>query len=222
MPPEKQISQLWDLPLRLFHWLLVALVIAAYVTALLEMTGLHMALGQITLALLLFRILWGFFGSETARFSGFVRGWRAVLAYASGLFSRRATPHRGHNPMGGWAVLAMLLALFAQTGSGLFSNDDIFSEGPLAHLVSKEASHTATGVHEFNFYFILLPLLGLHIAAVLFYLLWKKHNLITPMITGRDKALSGTVGQMSRGRIMARAALCLAVAAGTVIALTKL
>ena len=121
----------WDLPVRLFHWLLVMLVIVSFVTG--ELGGtwmqIHLWSGYTILGLLLFRLAWGFIGGHHARFSSFVRGPNAVRRYARTLWDRSAPRHLGHNPLGGWSVLAMLLLLLFQVATGLFANDDIFTQG---------------------------------------------------------------------------------------------
>lgn len=184
---EKPTSiQVWDLPVRLFHWSLVGLVATSFVTV--EMGGnamiWHMRAGYAILGLLLFRVAWGFFGGETARFFSFVRGPSAVFGYAKNLPKKDSAPHLGHNPLGGWSIIAMLAALLVQAGTGLFANDDIFIEGPLYPWVSKSVSDALTEFHEFNAG-VIVALVSLHVAAVFFYLIYKRENLITPMITGR-------------------------------------
>ncbi|HEX7810307.1 MAG TPA: cytochrome b/b6 domain-containing protein, partial [Burkholderiales bacterium] len=176
----------WDLPLRLFHWALVLLVISQVVTAWIGGNALeyHALGGYAILSLLLFRIAWGFLGGTHARFGDFVRGPAAVLSYAKSLVSGAAADHRGHNPLGGWSVLAMLASLLAQASTGLFANDDVMMEGPLAKHVSGRFSEIATAVHDVNAV-ILLSLVALHVLAVVFYLFGKKRNLVAPMITGR-------------------------------------
>jgi cytochrome b len=176
----------WDLPTRLFHWLLVTLVIASFATG--KIGGLwmqhHMWSGYTIFGLLLFRVAWGFVGGRHARFSDFVCGPGAVLRYAQTMLRRDAPKHLGHNPLGGWSVLAMLIALLVQAVTGLFANDDIFIEGPLYPWVSKAASDWLTHIHKLNQEIILL-LVAVHVAAVFFYLILKHENLIRPMFTGR-------------------------------------
>jgi cytochrome b len=166
--------------------LLVALVAAAYATV--EAGGnwmiWHMRCGFAILALLGFRIVWGVVGGRQSRFTAFVRGPSAVWQYARQLRNNDAPRHLGHNPMGGWSVLAMLGVLLVQVGTGLFANDDIFIEGPLYPLVSKATSDLLTEIHEFN-QGLLIALVGLHLGAVCYYLIVKRDNLILPMITGK-------------------------------------
>lgn len=143
-----------------------------------------MQIGQAILALLVFRVLWGFLGSETARFASFVKGPRAVLAYLGTLLDRSAPMRAGYNPLGGWAIMALLLALTLQAVAGLFATDDIFVDGPLAHLVSKDTQQRMAGVHELVFDWAILGLVALHLAANLFYGLFKRQPLVRRMITG--------------------------------------
>ena len=176
----------WDLPVRIFHWLLVLLVASQIVTAFIggNAMQLHALGGYAILTLILFRILWGFFGGTHARFVDFLHAPRTVIAYAKSLGGSIHATHRGHNPLGGWSVLAMLTSLLLQASTGLFANDDVMLEGPLVKHVSGTVSSIATGIHEVNA-FVLLSLVSIHIAAVLFYLFGKNENLIVPMITGR-------------------------------------
>jgi cytochrome b len=175
----------WDLPTRLFHWLLVVSVILSFVTGNIGPNAMeyHMLSGYVILALLIFRVVWGFVGSQTARFSGFVKGPSTVFAHVVMLLKKEDTPYLGHNPLGGWSIIAMLLVLSVQVATGLFANDDIFTEGPLYLWVSKETSDFLTGIHLIN-RFVLAALLAIHVFAVLFYFFYKGDNLIGPMITG--------------------------------------
>jgi cytochrome b len=188
MPGSKAArgTPVWDLPLRLFHWLLVLLVASQIVTAFIGGNAMqfHALGGYAILTLILFRILWGLVGGTHARFGDFVRGPRTVIAYARSSGSGTHVAHRGHNPLGGWSVVAMLSSLLLQASTGLFANDDVMLEGPLVKHVSGTVSGIATGVHEVNA-FVLLTLISIHIATVLFYLFGKNENLIVPMITGR-------------------------------------
>ncbi len=189
MPTSTDASQtaslrLWDLPIRLFHWTLVVLIALSWWSVEQARMDLHLWSGYALLTLLVFRLLWGIFGSSTARFGQFVTGPRRVLTYLGGLARRSSTPTPGHNPAGGWVVMIMLLALLVQVGTGLFANDDIFTEGPLVHWVDKDLSGTLTGLHEDHFN-LLLALIGLHIGAIVFYRLVKREDLARAMVTGR-------------------------------------
>jgi cytochrome b len=175
----------WDLSTRLFHWLLVALVAVCFVTAKAGGNAMqyHEWSGITILALLVFRTIWGFVGSQPSRFRDFVKGPAAVWRYAMALVKGNSARYLGHNPLGGWSVLAMLLALFTQACLGLFANDDIITEGPLYLWVSKPTSDWLTGIHKLNQYLIMV-LAAVHLLAVLFYFFVKHDNLIKPMITG--------------------------------------
>jgi cytochrome b len=178
----------WDLPVRVFHWALVLLVISQLVTASIGGNAMqfHAFGGYAILALVLFRILWGFLGGTHARFQDFVRGPDPVIRYAKSIVRGPHPSHPGHNPLGGWSVLAMLGSLLVQATTGLFANDDVMMEGPLAKYVSDRTSEIATAIHDVNAA-VLFALIAIHIAAVLFYLLAKEENLIAPMITGRKQ-----------------------------------
>ncbi|TAN56314.1 MAG: cytochrome B [Rhodospirillales bacterium] len=175
--------RVWDLPTRLFHWTLVLLVILSFISAKKGPMSLHQLSGLSILALVLFRLVWGFVGGTHARFADFVKGPRAAIGYLRDLMKGGHPLWIGHNPVGGLMVLALLAALLAQASLGLFGNDDISFEAPLSKFVSKAASDAATGWHALLFKG-LLALVAMHIGAALFYLLAKKDNLIWPMITG--------------------------------------
>ena len=180
--------RVWDLPTRLFHWALVALVVMQYATGeyhLLDMRW-HFWLGYATLALVLFRVLWGFLGSQTSRFAAFVRAPRTVAAYVKSQFSTNPQRNIGHNPLGGWSVLVMLACILVQTVTGLFASDEIDTDGPLVEYVSRRAMKLMTRLHDWN-QNLLLVLIALHVFAVVMYLLVKHDNLIAPMITGRKR-----------------------------------
>jgi cytochrome b len=179
----------WDLPTRLFHWLLFICVVLSFVTG--NIGGMtmeyHMLGGYAILVLLMFRFAWGLVGSHTSRFSSFVKGPATVFSHMKGLLQRKTeTPYLGHNPLGGWSIVAMLLVLFVQVATGLFANDDILTEGPLYAWVSKEASDLLTRVHLIN-RFVLIALIAIHLFAVFFYYFFKHENLIGPMITGMKR-----------------------------------
>ena len=179
------LERSWDSPVRLFHWSVVLLVFLSWWTAHERMMDWHRRSGYVMVSLVLFRLLWGVFGSATARFSNFVRGPRMVMDYARhDLFRRTAQAVTGHNPLGGWSVLAMLAALLVQTGLGMFAVDvDGIESGPLSRWVSFETGRSAAHAHSVLFN-ILLGLIALHVAAVVFYLVYKRTNLIAPMLPG--------------------------------------
>lgn len=190
--------RIWDLPIRLFHVLLITLLGLSWYTGETmhvfsfgpqegpSQFDLHRWSGYSILTLILFRLVWGFMGSTTARFSHFMAGPRSVLAYVRGLIRGGSADIVGHNPIGGWSVLLMLALLLSQAVIGLMASEDTYGlEGPLDHLVGKENSLWLGGIHHLLFEAILV-VLGVHIVAVFAYLLLKRDNLITPMITGRS------------------------------------
>lgn len=175
--------RVWDLPTRAFHWLLVILMAVSWFSAEERRMDIHLISGLTVLGLVVFRLLWGLFGSSTARFASFVRGPGAVLAYLRG---HGAEKRAGHNPLGALSVVALLGLLAVQVGSGLFASDtDGLDYGPLNFLVSYDMADILTDIHETSFD-LLLALVALHVAAVLFYLFVRRRNLLRPMVTGRD------------------------------------
>lgn len=213
-------TRVWDLPTRLFHWSLVALVVFSAITGeFAEDLGTdylerHMLSGYAVLALLLFRLIWGFIGNRHARFASFLRGPRAVLAYFSALRGRGAAAmHAGHNPLGGWSVAAMLGVLLVQVGSGLFlSDEDLDVHAPLSSHVANRTIDLLHEVHETSFK-LLLALIVIHLAAIAYYRFAKGDNLVRPMLTG-DKMLAGA--EPARGGAWWLGALVLALTAGAV------
>ena len=189
-PPE--FVRVWDLPVRAFHWLLVALMTTSVATGLAGGNAMlwHMRSGYAILALVAFRILWGLVGSTTARFTDFLYGPRRVIAFAKDLMLRRPAHYLGHNPLGGWMVLVLLLSLLFQAGSGLFANDDIATEGPLYNSVSKELSDRLTGLHKLNIK-LLYGLVAMHIAAVIYHWFGRGERLVHAMFTGFKAAPAG-------------------------------
>ena len=195
MQPEEKLVRVWDAPVRLFHWLLVLLFAFMFFTGKSGSDWLtwHVRSGYAVFALVIFRVLWGFVGSTHARFSSFLAGPKACIEFLRHLMKRSPSSYAGHNPLGGWMVLVLLLSLAFQVSTGLFSNDDLLFEGPLASLVSKETSDRLTGWHVWNFN-LLLVLAGLHILAVLYHWLFMKENLIGAMFTGMKRMPAGAAG----------------------------
>lgn len=186
MLPETRVAiKVWDLPVRLFHWALALLFVVQIVTG--QMGGdtmrWHAWSGYALLVLIVFRILWGFAGGTHARFASFLAGPAATWRFAVRLFSREAVPQVGHNPLGGWMVMALIVCLLLQAVSGLFSNDGLSVEGPLAAVVSAELSNRLSQFHRWN-QNLLLALTGVHIFAVAFHWLVKRENLVGPMFSG--------------------------------------
>jgi len=210
----------WDIPVRAFHWTLAVLVATSLVTA--QIGGnamqIHEWSGFTILTLVLFRLSWGALGSTHARFKAFVRGPRAVWDYATSLLRGRPAFHAGHNPLGGWMIVALLGSLLVQTGTGLFANDDIMTEGPLAKHVSKEISDLLSKIHEANAK-LLLALIFVHVAAALYYLVAKRDNLIASMVTGTKPIPEGEDVPAARGGPVWLAVLLLGLCACVVYAL---
>jgi cytochrome b len=191
----------WDVPVRLLHWAIVIAVSVSWWSAEERLIEVHRYSGYALLGIVVFRIYWGFVGSPTARFSQFVRGPAAVAAY---LREPPVPPPAGHNPLGGWSVIAMIALLLTQVSIGLFVTDiDGLESGPLSHLVSFDTSRTLADAHEIVFN-VLLALIALHIVAVLFYLFARRTNLIGAMVTGRRKSheVSAEVTLVSMWRIL--------------------
>jgi len=188
MKAEENSTRVWDLPTRLFHWTLVVLIALQFATAEFGWLSMewHYRFGWATIALIVFRIAWGFVGSQTSRFADFVRSPAAVANYLKAQFADSPRPYLGHNPLGGWSVVAMLLCVLAQAVSGLFASDGIDEDGPFAGSVSNAAVKLATKVHHLG-ESVLLILITLHLAAVLLHWALKHDNLILPMITGRKR-----------------------------------
>ena len=179
--------RIWDWPTRAFHWLLVLLIPALWWTAENDQAEIHVLLGLGAFALILFRLLWGLMGSSTARFASFIRGPRAVMSYLNGHVAKVV----GHNPLGGLSVAAMLALLTVQAGLGLFATDDdgeVF--GPLSLWLDEDMVETITELHE-TLFNVLLVLIALHVAAILYYALVQRKNLVGPMLTGRGDAPEG-------------------------------
>jgi len=196
---QQRSVRIWDWPVRFSHWALTLCIAALYATG--EYGWLtmdwHFRFGFMALGLLIFRILWGFFGSEHARFSTFVRGPRAVIEYVRGWASPAYRASLGHNPLGAMAVIALLLLTLAQVLTGLFSSDQIEVFGPLAERVSQKTSDWLTEWHHLGQQ-LLLIMIGLHIVAIAGYYLGKRENLLNPMLTGRKAVEAGADGRPGR------------------------
>jgi cytochrome b len=178
---NRATTRVWDLPTRLFHWLFAAAVIGAIVTVKVGGTWMdwHPIFGVTALVLLIFRVIWGFTGSRYARFSSFVKGPRTVWHYLRDP-EERSPP--GHSPLGGLSVVALLLVVAVQAGTGLFATDDILTSGPLNQFVSSDTAALLTSIHKWNEN-VLFGLIGLHLVAIAIYALRGK-QLVPPMITG--------------------------------------
>ncbi|HEX7855219.1 MAG TPA: cytochrome b/b6 domain-containing protein [Sphingobium sp.] len=181
--PASVRAKVWDGPTRLFHWLLVILLAISWWSHPMHMDW-HRDSGLAILALIIFRCIWGFAGATTARFKHFLRGPEAIARYLGQLWNRDPVKHVGHNPLGGWSVALMLAGLSTQVVSGLFSVDiDGLESGPLSDRVDFETGRWFAVVHGLSFTFLEI-LIGTHLCAVSFYLLYKRTNLVTPMVSG--------------------------------------
>lgn len=183
----------WDIYVRLFHWVLAAGVLFAWWSG--EQGGnwmtWHMYAGYTVLGLVLFRLLWGVAGSHYARFSEFIYSPTSTLRYTRQLLQHREPHYLGHNPLGGWMVVALLLLAAVQAGTGLFANDEIFTEGPLAQLISYDLSVEITRWHKWLFNILLLAIV-LHILGVIYHQVFKRENLVQAMLHGYKLAANDT------------------------------
>ena len=209
--PTTGAVRVWDLPTRLFHWLLAACVAGSLVSVNLggNAIGWHFRFGYAIMALLLFRVLWGLVGPRYARFSAFPPSPAAALRYLRG----ELNDSPGHNPLGALSVYALLAALALQVGTGLFATDDIMWDGPLKALVSNATGEWLTRLHRIN-RFVVIALVALHLAAIAWYVRVRKESLVRPMITGDkmlERALPAADG--ARERLLALALFGASVAA---------
>jgi len=178
-------TRLWDVPVRIVHWAFVVLMPLLWWTAEEGQLDRHKTIGLTMIGLIVFRLIWGVVGSSTARFAKFISGPHTVLAYLRGTGEK--TPIVGHNPLGGFSVIALLLVLLTQASIGLFAQDvDGIESGPLSYLVDYDTADLAREIHHAMFN-VILGLVALHVVAILFYLIVKRQNLITPMITGTKR-----------------------------------
>lgn len=190
-PGERVVTvRVWDLPTRLFHWGLAFLVTANVVTGKFDSVlgpstlEWHKRFGYAILGLLAFRLAWGFAGGTHARFASFLRGPRDVLAYARSLASRDHPVNIGHNPMGGWSVVAMIAALGVQAATGLFLvQEDYGFAGPLSRFVSGAVSSRMGSIHEANFW-VIATLVAMHLAAIVAHAVLWRENLVAAMVSG--------------------------------------
>ena len=200
--------RVWDLPLRVFHWLLVFCVFAAIGSAKADVMWAHERFGLTIMALVVFRIIWGFVGGYHARFVNFVRSPVAVMAYLRNSGDRQGSHPAGHNPLGAYSVLALLAIAGAMSGSGVFSTDGILFDGPVAHLMP-DSTNMASKVHH-RLQFGVFALVALHIGAILFYRWRKQQHLTTAMVTGRSRDMvTGPDGGISLRHTIAGFALML-------------
>jgi cytochrome b len=184
--PPDQGRRIWDLPVRVTHWLLVLGIAGSYLTNKLgvQYFKYHLWFGYLVVVLAAFRILWGLVGTRHARFTSFVRGPRATVAYLLATLRGRSHATPGHNPLGAWMVVFLLLTLLAQGITGLFANDEIFNTGPLYGYIGDSLSLGLTSWHRRLFDWILIGVL-LHVLAVIAHRFLAGHDLIGPMFSGR-------------------------------------
>ena len=176
--------RVWDPYIRIFHWLLVIGIAGSWITGENGWYETHYQIGLCVGWLIIFRILWGFVGSRTARFSHFIKGPAALFAYLKTMFARKPSHAFGHNAGGGLMVLVLLLAVGIQAFTGLFNTDDVLFDGPLYDNVPESVTKLAGFLHArvFN---ILLILIALHVLVIAMYFVWKRENLVRAMVTGR-------------------------------------
>ena len=205
----KKIIRVWDLPIRLFHWLLVLCIAGSLISVNLGGNAIewHAYFGYSILTLLIFRFIWGFIGSKHARFSSFIPTRRAILEYLQG----RTVRVLGHNPIGALSVFALLFVLSVQVITGLFVDDEIAFQGPLAKYVPNFIVSFLSEIHEGN-QVVIYTLITIHISAIWFYKKFKGENLIKPMLTGDKEIdpseeasyLPSDLGQPSKDGFMQR------------------
>lgn len=214
--------RVWDLPTRIFHWTLVAVIVGSVISAKMGGNAMvwHFRFGYAVLTLLLFRLVWGFIGGRWSRFSAFLYTPAHLLRYLRGV----GHPHDevAHSPLGALSVFGMLGALALQAGTGLFSDDEIFAAGPLTRFVSNDTVSQASAYHAEIGQYLLLALITLHLLAITFYVFVKKNNLVHPMVVG-DKVLPiPAPGARDDAATRLASLAVLALCAGVVIWLVRL
>lgn len=214
-PPAKPAlwlpMRVWDGPVRLFHWVLLVLVATSWLSVeVFNSMRVHMLAGEAVLALLLFRVVWGFIGSETARFSHFLGNPFYAVTHLKQMRVREPDIQIGHNAAGGWMVLAMLLVLLGQAATGMLASDEeSFVEGPLNHLVGGAWGAWALAQHKLLFT-VIQVLVVLHILAIVSYAVLKRHDLVRPMVTGKKRLPAAARQPRMRSPWLALAVLALA------------
>ncbi|MBB4314743.1 cytochrome b/b6 domain-containing protein [Roseospira marina] len=191
---------IWDIPTRAFHWALAIALGVAWWSGEEGQFTVHFIAGHVVIGLIVFRLIWGVIGSETARFAQFVRGPGAVVRYLAQMFRPAPDKALGHNPAGAIMVILLLLAVTVQAVSGLFASENTYAfvSGPLRSFVSADLSETITGLHKGVIFNTLLTLAGVHILAAFFYLIVKRENLIRPMVLGRKTLPAHSTAQAPR------------------------
>jgi cytochrome b len=221
-PVSERIAELrrvrvWDVPTRLFHWLVMVLVGAAYASWRLNWMEWHVWCGEILLAALLFRLLWGVFGSDTARFSHFVASPMQALRHIRSALRREPDRQVGHNPAGGWMVLLLLLLLLGEALTGVYVNNDIADVGPLTEMTPARVANAIERLHAL-IWDALLAAIALHLLAILVYAVNKGQNLLRPMITGVKLLPPSVAAPRFASPTLAALLLAISAAAATLLA----
>lgn len=224
MPPALRRVRVWDLPTRIFHWLLASCVIASVVSAQVGGNAMvwHFRLGYAILTLLAFRVLWGLMGGHWSRFARFVYSPATLLRYLRGQGRADEFLDVGHTPTGALSVFALLGVLIVQVATGLVADDEIANTGPLIKYVSGATSSLATSWHKHYGRWLVIGLVVLHVAAIVFYLVKKRQNLVTPMLSGDKPLPEGTPVSADTAVSRGLAAALLAACAGGVAWLVSL
>ncbi len=220
MNPDTAIPvRVWDLPTRLFHWLLALAMVGSVVSAKIGGNAMlwHFRFGYLVLGLVLFRLVWGLVGGRWSRFVSFIYAPTTVLRYLRGQSQTNEHLDVGHNPLGSFSVLALLGFLAVQLSTGLVADDEIANIGPLNRFVSSDSAKLATSWHKEYGQWILLTLVALHVLAIVFYHVVKKQKLVQPMLVG-DKLLPPGTPASRDGTAQRLLALVLALASGAVVA----
>jgi cytochrome b len=217
MHAETHSIRVWDLPTRLFHWLLVACIIGSVVTSQVGGNAMvwHFRFGFAIASLLLFRLVWGVVGGRWSRFASFIYSPGSILRYLKGT----SQPEHliGHNPLGAASVFAMLVVLIAQVSSGVVSDDEIAAVGPFAKFVSNATVSAATTYHKSYGKLLLIGLIVLHLAAIAYYYFAKRENLVKPMVHGDKTSPGGTLAGSRDDAVSRLAALVVLAASGTLV-----
>ena len=216
--------RVWDLPTRLFHWVLALAVVGSVVTAKIggNATVWHFRLGYLVLGLLLFRLVWGVVGGHWSRFATFVRGPGTVLRYLRGQTRPGEHLDVGHNPLGAGSVLALLTILAVQVGTGLIADDEIASVGPLNRFVDTATGLAATAWHKTGGQWIIIGLVVLHIAAIVFYKVRHGKDLVGPMVRGDKQLAEDAPASADDMRSRLKAVVIIAVIAAAVAFVVRL
>ena len=211
-----QATRVWDLPTRLFHWALAAAVIGSVVSAKIGGNAMvwHFRLGYVVLALITFRVLWGLVGGRWSRFASFLYAPGTVLRYLRGQGRDDEHLEVGHNPLGAFSVFALIGVVGLQVATGLVADDEIANIGPLNRFVSGDTVSQATGWHKEYGQWLIIALVVLHVAAIVYYLVRKKLNLVRPMVVGDKSLPAGTPASADGLPQRLTAAVLLAVCAG--------